>query len=308
MGQFWRRDRRGRGGDDDPPCWPEARSFIEECRRLAHPPGQAGPIPPKARRHIFPFLSNADWFQIRLHHHVAQFLEEEGVVAPDDLARAAKANLVGFVAPYILGPDRLAAVAKANPGQAERIARDRAVWEAAQAMGPSRVRPGETVGAALKRHHPDPGLAAAYDTGADDLRSGAWRSGRSLWFLLPYAAARDRGILIETPPPFAALESRTRTALSWMHRAMLSGDDNLRLMADAGGDEDPENPVAVTGMILAEQIYPFQTCAGYLLMDWTIPDPLPRGDQPVSRHCPCDTALSLLRAARNHAVDPPGAP
>ncbi|MEE4120342.1 MAG: hypothetical protein V2I65_15160, partial [Paracoccaceae bacterium] len=85
MGLFWRGRRRGGGGNADPPFWPEARSFLAECRRLAHPPGHDGPIPPTASRHVFPALSNADWFRVRLHHHVAQFLHEEGVAEPDDL-------------------------------------------------------------------------------------------------------------------------------------------------------------------------------------------------------------------------------
>ncbi len=134
--------------------------------------------------------------------------------------------------------------------------------------------------------------------GADDLRTGAWRSRETLWFLLPYAVARDRGTVVNTPLPFDALDAHTRTALWWMHRTIVSGDAGLDFMADASEGEGPQTG---TGMILAGEIYPFQSCPGYLYMDWTMPEPLPTGPNPVSRFCPCDTALSLFQSAWNHA-------
>lgn len=218
----------------------------------------------------------------------------------DDLDHDGKRIVVSIASPYVLPPHQIAELVARNPDQLGWIARDHAAWKAALAMGSSRVHPDESVGAALARHHPDPGLAAAYDRGAEDLRTGAWRSGESLWFLLPYAVARDRGILIDTPPPFATLDAVTRDALSWMHRNILSGEANMELMSEAGDGHDPESLLAETGMTLAEQIYPFQCCAGRLFMDWTIADPMPVGPHPVSKVCPCDTALSMFRAARNH--------
>ncbi|MDA0961677.1 MAG: hypothetical protein O2898_02015 [Proteobacteria bacterium] len=98
----------------------------------------------------------------------------------------------------------------------------------------------------------------------------------------------------------------TRAAVSWMHRDILSGDANIELMSDAGDGHARGSRLAKTGMILAEEIYPFQFCAGRLFMDWTLPDPMPAGPHPVSRHCPCDTALSLFRAARNHELERSG--
>jgi len=211
-----------------------------------------------------------------------------------------KRILVSITSPYVLPPKKIAEIVARSPERLEWIAKDHAAWTAALAMRPPRVKPNEGVGEALARLHPDPGLAGAYDRGADDLRTGAWREGDSLWFFLPYAVARDRGILFETPPRFATLDGETRGALSWMHRTILSGRDSLELMAEAGAGEDPERPRAGPATMLAEHIYPFQSCAGHLLMDWKIPDPLPTGAQPVSRFCAWDTALSLFRAARNN--------
>lgn len=299
---MFRKPRRQDGGDDGPPYWPEARAFIAQCRRLARRPDRDGPIPRSAAHAAFPHLSKAEWLQVRLADSVERYLNEEGVADPDDLGLAGKRDLVGFVAPYIMTTRQIESVAAANPGQADRLLKDHATWRAAVAKGPSRVRRGESVGAALQRHHPDPGLEAAFARGADDLRSGEWRRGARLWFLLPYAVARDRGIQPETPPPFAALDGVDRAAVSWMHRTILSGNDSLELMADAAEGEDPESHPAGTGTLLAERIYPFQAAAGFLLVDWTVPDPLPTGLQPVSRHCPFDGALSLFRAARIHAA------
>ncbi len=299
MGMFWRNGRRG-GGSDNPPYWDAARAFASECRRVAHPQGIAGPIPPQARRHIFPSLSDADWIRVRVHHQVRQLLDEKGVTDPDDLDHDGKRVLVSIASPYVLPPEMIAKLVASNPEQLGWIARDHEAWKAALTRRKPRVKPDEDLSQALARLHPDPGLAAAYDSGADDLRSGAWRQGESLWFFLPYAVARDRGVLIDTPPPFAALDDGAHRALWWMHATILSGLDSLELMAEAGAGEDPESPRAGTGTMLAEQIYPFQCCAGRLLMEWKIPEPLPTGAQPVSHVCAWDTALSLFRAARNH--------
>jgi hypothetical protein len=300
MGIFWKNGRRGEGGSDNPPWWVEARAFVVDCARVAHPDGMEAPIPPQARRHIFPALSDADWIRVRVHHQARQLLDEKRVRDLDDLDQDGKRVLVSIASPYVLPPEMIAKVVATNPDQLGWIAQDHAAWKAALARRKPRVNPNEDVGQALARLHPDPGLAAAYDMGAEDLRTGAWRQGESLWFFLPYAVARDRGILIDTPPPFAALDDEARGALSWMHRTILSGLDSLELMAEAGAGEDPESPRAGTGTVLAEQIYPFQCCAGRLLMEWKIPCPLPTGAQPVSRVCAWDTALSLFRAARNH--------
>jgi hypothetical protein len=300
MGFFWKNGRRGSGGSDTPPYWGAARAFAVDCRRVAHPPGMEAPIPPHARRHIFPSLSDADWIRVRVHHQVCQLLGEKGVIDLDDLDHDGKRILVSIASPYVLPPEKIAELLDRNPDQLGWIARDHAAWNAALARRKPRVHPGEDVSQALARLHPDPGLEAAYDMGADDLRTGAWRQGESLWFFLPYAVARDSGILIDTPPPFAALDDEAHRALWWMHATILSGLDSLELMAEAGAGEDPESHRAGTGTMLAEQIYPFQCCAGRLLMEWKIPEPLPTRAQPVSRTCAWDTALSLFRAARNH--------
>lgn len=303
MGMFWRNGRRGGGRPENPRWWDEARAFAADCRRVAHPPGMDSPIPRHATRRIFPSLSDADRIRVRVHHQILQLLDEKGVADPGDLDHDGKRILVSIASPYVLPPEKIAELLARNPESLGWIARDHAAWKAALARPKPRVNPREDVSQALARLHPDPGLAAAYDTGADDLRSGAWRSGERLWFFLPYAVARDRGILIDTPPPFAALDDEARAALSWMHRTILSGLNELgsiELMAEAGAGEDPESPRAGTGTILAEQIYPFQSCAAHLLMDWKVPDPLPTGAQPVSQLCAWDTALSLFRAARNH--------
>ncbi len=306
MGMFWRKGRNGGGGPENPAFWDEARAFAAECRRIAHPNGMQAPIPPQAQRHIFPHLSAADWIRVRVHHRVLLLLAEKGVADPDHLDLDGKRILVSITSPYVLPRQKIAEIVARNRDQLGWIAQDHATWKSALAERTPRVDPDESVGTALARHHPDPGLAAAYDRGAEDLRTGAWRSGESLWFLLPYAVARDGGILIETPPPFAALDDVTRAAVSWMHRDILSGDANIELMSDAGDGHARGSRLAKTGMILAEEIYPFQFCAGRLFMDWTLPDPMPAGPHPVSRHCPCDTALSLFRAARNHELERSG--
>ena len=78
MGNFWNNGRRGGGGHHNPPYWDEARAFAADCRRVAHPPWMEVPIPPNARRHIFPFLSSADWIRVGVHHQVRQILDEKG--------------------------------------------------------------------------------------------------------------------------------------------------------------------------------------------------------------------------------------